>query len=85
MCSKFNVQLLLSESFKRSCYHILQVFTLHEKHRENCQVGVPLLVDSRDLLLDSSPLSGEFVGGRQGTTEGTGSQGELLLELLSSG
>ena len=50
-----NVKLLLSEPFKRSCYHILQVITLHEMHRENCQIVLVLLVGYRDLLLDSSP------------------------------
>ena len=75
---EINVKLLLSEPFKRSCYHILQVITLHEMHRENCQVVLVLLVGSRNLLLDSSPLTGEFVSGRQETTEGTGGQGELL-------
>ena len=43
----------------------------------------PVLIGSRNLLLGSSPLSGEFVGGRQGTTEGTGRQRKLLPGVIA--
>ena len=76
--SFMNVQLLLSESLKDPAITFCRLLHYIESIVRIVKRVFTVLVGSRNPLLDSSPLSGEFVGGRQGTTEGTGRQRKLF-------